>query len=531
MKPDNVAVNRKVLRELLVKSFSYEELNDFCFDYFPEVYDRAEGSFGKHVTARLLIDHCERRGLLQYLISLIAAHNPYQFTLYEAALFKPAPAPVSAAEQPQVTLKLTFPTVNIENFTPAKQAALIHLIAEELNISEDDITIVDVKEGSTIIILRLPASAAKQLMALYLAEHPVLVDLRLGHIESMPVQLSLWVRIVKFLAELSGSSNLPLLLIATGLLLAGLAALPLLTSLRQVLRTSENVTPTPISEFIFVTATATPLLPAPTPSPTVVPAPTFTEIPPSTPTATVPPTIVFTPTSIPTTAEEPTTTATFTPSETHPPTPTETLTATPTPTETYTPTPSQTPTPTPTPTYTPSFTPTATKIITITPSSTPTLTPSSTPTLTSTPSPTPGENQVTAEGPDQVEADQLFTAVVAIKNIIPPGVFGAQFSLVYEPEYLAIVDLTPNPELLVIVKLIDNQVGQMDFAASRREGAPNFTEDVIFVTLTFKAKPVSQAVAARIKVENVKLGAKGGIEVPATTRDLTIVIRPGSLPK
>lgn len=133
---------------------------------------------------------------------------------------------------------------------------------------------------------------------------------------------------------------------------------------------------------------------------------------------------------------------------------------------------------------------------------------------------------VTVEGPEIVRADQLFTVVVSIKNIVSPGVFGAQFSLRYQPDYLEIVDLTPNRELLVISGAFDNERGQLEFAASRHTDVPNFTDDVDFVTIIFRAKAVT-ANKTVLELKNVKLGAKGGISVPAMTQDLRVSILPG----
>jgi hypothetical protein len=503
MEPDSdVLVNRKALRELLVKSFSYEELNDFCFDYFPDVYERVGGSLGKHVTARLLIDFCERRGLIKYLISLIKEYNSYQYALHEEALFTLPPQPVAAADEPKTTLKLTFPNIDLEAFTPEKQAALIQLIAEELNISEEDITILEIRKGSVIILLRLPASAAEQLLAMLQASHPVLLDLGISRIEGIAFHLSLWERIIKFLTELSGLSHSSLILIAVAVLLTALATIPLVTTLRQNLIISKEVTPTSVSELVFVTVTPTSSpTSAHTPPPTLPPE-ISTDTPTPTRTPTLPPTVTFTPNPVP--IDTSTATPTPTPSETHTLTPTETFTSTPTPT----PTPSDTPTPTETFTITP------------TPTSSSTHTP--TPTII----PTPGDNMVAVEGPRQVEAGQVFTMAVTIRNIVPPGVYGAQLNLIYQPDYLAIVEITPNPELLVAAKSFDNEVGKMDFAASRKEEVPNFIEDVIFVTVTFEAKFVIEKVTTTIELQNVKLGAKEGIYVPASTRNLTLVIEP-----
>jgi hypothetical protein len=115
---------------------------------------------------------------------------------------------------------------------------------------------------------------------------------------------------------------------------------------------------------------------------------------------------------------------------------------------------------------------------------------------------------------------------IAVRDIVPPGVFGAQFNLTYQPTDLAIVEITPNPELLVPVRFFDNEVGLMDFAASRREEVPNFTEDVIFVSVTFEAQAVTETVTTTIELQNLKLGAKGGIDVTASGQDLRLEIRP-----
>lgn len=125
-----------------------------------------------------------------------------------------------------------------------------------------------------------------------------------------------------------------------------------------------------------------------------------------------------------------------------------------------------------------------------------------------------------------MDAAQLFTVDIAIRNIVPPGVFGAQFRLVYLPDDLTIVKIAPNPELLVALESSDNEVGRLDFAASRQEDVPNFTEDVVFVAVTFMAKPVIKQVTTTLALQNVKLGAKGGIDVPASTRDLRVVVEP-----
>ena len=477
MKPEDVEpdipVNRKILRTLLIKSFSHEELKDLCFDHYPAIYDSLGNDFGKNVTARLLLDYCQRQGLINQLLGLIKEHNPYQYARYAEELSKPAPPPSSSAGQPKTTLKITLPSIEIENFTPDKQAALVHLIAEELNIPEEEITIHDIRRGSTIIELSLPAPAARQLIALYYARTPLIEDLRIGRIERITPRSTLRERITKFLSKLSRSFKVFITLTISLLFLATLATGPLTTIIGQ------DSIASPVAGTVFVT-----------PAPTVI------------------------------VASAPVDLITLSPTRTDLLTPTKvTLTTTST-----TGTPASTPVVLPTPMPAASLTPTSTpveEIATTAPTQTPTRTPPG-----STPPPTiPTKAVVAIEGLPQIEAGQVFTVTVNIKDIQPPGVFGAQFDLIYDPTILEAIRIMPNPELLVVMASFDNERGQANFAASRHQDVSNFIDDVTFATITLQAKAGIAATTTNLDIENVKLGAKGGLPVSVVTQALALEIK------
>lgn len=477
IQPD-ITVNRKALRQLLVKSFNDEELKNFCFDYFPEVYEQTqEGSFGKHVIARLLIEHCERYGLLKQLLPLLKTHNPYQYSLHEPALFEPESLPQPDQGQPRVTLKLTFPNIDLEKFTPDKQAVLIHLIAEELNIAAADIEILDIRQGSTIIILRLPAAAARQLIALFYAQGPIIKDLDLGYVERMRVNPTWWDRIIHRLSRWLGYTNLFIVVSLMLTLLLGVGLLPLPTTLSQEGRASRPI------------ALSTPGWRTPTPA---MLSP-FTAIPPTEP-FTASSTLVRAATSLST----PVTTA---PAMTHEPGPA--------PTSTLVRPPQSTPSPR-----------ASSEPIEVFP--TPTDSPPPTPTLDEVAA--GQENLVAVETVARVVPGQHFLVRVSIKHLVSPGVFGSQFKLIYNPELLEAITISPNAELLVVKGSFDNERGVVDFAASRQADVPNFTQDVVFVELIFKAKNLEQPTPAQFQLNEVKLGAKGGLEVPAAIQGATVVI-------
>ncbi len=497
MKPQpepDVTVHRKTLRELLVKSFSFEELQDLCFDYFPDVYDKIqEESFGKNVAVRQLINYCERRGFLKNLLALIQEHNAYQYSLHEASLFQPNSLPPSAEEQAQVTLKLTFPKWHIDNFTEDRQTVLVQLIAEELNIPEDDIDIVDVRAGSVIIIIRLPSPAARRLIALFYAGSAFVQDVGLGGVERVPAFLSLWQRFIRFLARLAGNSNVWLILVLVSTLLLGLAILPSTNSQGQSFAG-------PPRRFLTVTPAPATAIALSAPATAVAQPATATALPVASPPATAESGHTVNdemPESGPTPLLEPTVTPTL-------------VSPTPPPAETLPPTATSAPTATPTPS----------------PSATPR------PTLTRTPTATPDNpvesSAVVVGGPEVVTVGQLFSVAVRIEEIMPPGVFGAQFKLLYPAPHLEIVAVAPHPDLLVVKEMVDSRTGQLHFVASRHRDVPNFSQPVDFVMVTFRATAAIEGEVS-IGLEDVKLGAKGGLPVSATIEPLVLFIEEAAL--
>jgi hypothetical protein len=51
-----------IARQFIMEFFSDEELNNFCFDYFPLVYNEFTTGMAKGQKARLLVDRCRRQG-------------------------------------------------------------------------------------------------------------------------------------------------------------------------------------------------------------------------------------------------------------------------------------------------------------------------------------------------------------------------------------------------------------------------------------------------------------------------------------
>lgn len=147
-----------------------------------------------------------------------------------------------------------------------------------------------------------------------------------------------------------------------------------------------------------------------------------------------------------------------------------------------------------------------------------------------------GENLSIAEvSPAPVfDVGDTFRVSVVALNVEDPGLFGSQFEVYFDTTYLRAVEdsLVPGSATQPVVnpvKEIDNENGLVRFAASRQGNLENLTGNVVLATLSFEAVAATEPPEGQtttIDLENVKLGAKGGIAVPVSgVVDLDVIIR------
>ncbi len=67
------------IRQFLTETFNDEELSTLCFDYFRDVYDDFASGMTKGLKIQLLIERCERRGVLPNLLAAIQRARPEQY--------------------------------------------------------------------------------------------------------------------------------------------------------------------------------------------------------------------------------------------------------------------------------------------------------------------------------------------------------------------------------------------------------------------------------------------------------------------
>jgi hypothetical protein len=116
---------------------------------------------------------------------------------------------------------------------------------------------------------------------------------------------------------------------------------------------------------------------------------------------------------------------------------------------------------------------------------------------------------VAVRGPSSVQVGSEFQVQIIVENVQgPAGLFGAQFQLNFEREYLQAIDSgvrvgTALEPALAPVQKVDNSGGYMLFAATRQNSAPELNGDVTIATARFRA--VKQTTKGR----PTQLGLKG----------------------
>lgn len=126
--------------------------------------------------------------------------------------------------------------------------------------------------------------------------------------------------------------------------------------------------------------------------------------------------------------------------------------------------------------------------------------------------------------------DTFKVSIVAL-GITDPGVFGGQFEVTYDTNYLqgvdgSLVSSSVMEPVVTAVSEINNVDGLVTYAASRQGDLDNLTGNVALASFNFEAvSATGEGETTLIHLQNVKLGAKGGIEVPVSGLvDLEVVI-------
>ncbi len=129
--------------------------------------------------------------------------------------------------------------------------------------------------------------------------------------------------------------------------------------------------------------------------------------------------------------------------------------------------------------------------------------------------------------------DQFQISITAL-GIDAPGLFGSQFEINYDPQYLNVVEDSLSPgsvtePVVNPIRVIDNEAGQVRFAASRQGDLENLTGNIVLATLTFEAVGATEPPSGQtttIALDDVRLGAKGGVSITvAGIVDLALIIQ------
>jgi hypothetical protein len=131
---------------------------------------------------------------------------------------------------------------------------------------------------------------------------------------------------------------------------------------------------------------------------------------------------------------------------------------------------------------------------------------------------------VEVTGPGSVAVGDTFTVNVVANNILDPGIYGYQFVLNWDNAVFSPVGVTTNPDfpILAVTALGDSSY---EIAASREGDVPDLTGPLTLVTLEIQANAVTDPESSLLYLDGVKLGRRGGIDVPVdSVVDLEVVV-------
>jgi hypothetical protein len=136
----------------------------------------------------------------------------------------------------------------------------------------------------------------------------------------------------------------------------------------------------------------------------------------------------------------------------------------------------------------------------------------------------PAGLSVEVVGPSSVAISDTFTVDIVANNIPEPGIFGYQFELNWDDAVFSGVSVTTNPDFPVWA--VNNLgAGVFELAASREGDVSDLIGPITLATVELQANTVTDPDSSLLSLTGVKLGRKGGIDVPVDQLvDLAVVV-------
>ncbi len=130
-------------------------------------------------------------------------------------------------------------------------------------------------------------------------------------------------------------------------------------------------------------------------------------------------------------------------------------------------------------------------------------------------------------GPTTVAVGDTFSVEVVAENIPDPGIFGYQFVFNWDNTVFAPVSVATNPDfpILAVASLGDSSY---EIAASREGDVSDLTGPLTLLTVEIQANTVTDPDSSLLSLTGVKLGRRGGIDVPVDqVIDLAVIVIEG----
>lgn len=164
------------LRQMIIESFSDDELMAFVFDHFQSTYEKFADGLKRTVKIHFLIEDCYRQGRIDELLQHLKKYRPSR-AWRETIRFHKQEKDTVTTDNEKTTINIHISDIDLDKLSASQRDSLALAfqvaLAGVLGLTESEVKIMDVKQGSVILEVNLSTHAVSELVKLkkdYLAQ-------------------------------------------------------------------------------------------------------------------------------------------------------------------------------------------------------------------------------------------------------------------------------------------------------------------------------------------------------------------------
>ena len=175
--------NPTVLFQLLNATLPGDTVVQFARTHFPALARKVAATIPRLWKLQLLIDYCHQQKQTEQLLTLLAETDPHQYQQFSPHL---TGSPVVRPARSVIRQVEMIFDIDLGEFSVELQLVAMGALAACLNIVRHQISVLKVQPGSVRLQVELPDHAASQLFQLYQAQSPLIADMGIVQVITLP---------------------------------------------------------------------------------------------------------------------------------------------------------------------------------------------------------------------------------------------------------------------------------------------------------------------------------------------------------